>query len=109
LLSLPARMPAATQLLGLSCPAVTECVAVGGRSPGTVRAAPIALGWNGRAWRLLRVPGPLSTNNQFAGVSCPSPGGCLAAGLVRAGPNQDARPIAEWRNGHAWQALQLPA
>ena len=109
LLRLPASMPAFTQLNGLSCPAVNQCVAVGGRSNEAVRSAPVALAWNGRAWRMLRVPGPVRILSQFTGVSCLDPGGCLAVGLIRIGLAQIARTIAEWWNGRAWQPLRLPA
>lgn len=75
---------------GVSCPSVSQCVAVGvaGRSGGSPRA--FAALWNGASWRVVTsIPAP----SFFVGASCPATNECFAAGSN----------VESW-NGSSWSS-----
>ncbi len=90
-------------LLGVDCPAVTTCLAVGGYSDGLA----VAELWNGTRWALQRVPRVRGAQiTLLESVSCTSPAACTAVGSY-AGPNAVGVVADRW-NGTAW-AIQATA
>jgi hypothetical protein len=85
-----------TQLNGVSCPRASRCVAVGVAGPTFGRLSPVVERWNGRAWRLERIP--TARNSDLGGVSCPSVMSCVAVGGSESGTFG-----ARW-NGRRWRA-----
>jgi len=94
------------ELLGVSCPSSTDCVAV-----GEDVASPLSETWNGTKWIVRPVSVPTgSSSGGLQGVSCPSKSlaGCTAVGAYSevGSPNEDA--LAErWTNGR-WVVQSTP-
>jgi hypothetical protein len=90
-------------VLGVSCVSASNCMAVG--AAGTSKSgAAAALSWNGTKWTAVSVPAPAKGDtSEFAGVSCPKTGDCVATGEV--GPNSASTPaqLAGYWNGKAWK------
>jgi hypothetical protein len=89
-------------LLGVSCPALDYCEAVGSYRLGNVSIA-LAEVWNGRGWRMQRFPVP--AGDEAAGlnqVSCTSAQFCEAVGS-----RGDVTLAATW-NGTSWHLQRTP-
>ena len=67
-----------SQLTAVSCPAADRCAAVGWYFTASGTTA-FAAAWDGTRWRTQPLPGPAGAGHMF-GVSCPSPGACVAVG-----------------------------
>ena len=95
---------------GVTCPSVTDCVAVGGiQTPSQVNEL-LAERWNGTRWRVQATPAPAgAASPSLSSVSCTSPARCTAVGLYF--PNGGtATPLAERWDGTAWTIQNgLPA
>jgi hypothetical protein len=80
---------------------------------GSAGQVSLAEGWNGSAWTVQRTPNPAgSSSSVLSGVSCGSPGACLAVGRYTYGSQgQDLGVLAESWNGASWtiQTVPLPA
>ena len=70
----------------VSCPATTNCAAVGDEGGAS---ATLTEAWNGAKWTVVPSPSPGLAKNIVDGVSCASATGCLAVGLA------DTRALAE--------------
>jgi hypothetical protein len=95
-------------LAAVSCASRSACMAVGAYETVTpakpkphVQILNLAELWNGRAWRLLATP-DRGVGNQLTGVSCTTPGRCIAVGWSLAGT------IAESWNGSRWRLMTTP-
>jgi hypothetical protein len=97
------------QEFGVSCPSVTQCVAVGDAFPPRASDYATASYWNGSRWTTGRAAGP-GTTSTLAAVSCPSTSDCFAAGAYGT-PGGQSLPLIEHWNGKTWtpQAAPLPA
>ena len=107
-------MPAAGvqgQAGAVSCPTTTYCLAVG-ESISRSGYGPVAIEWNGSAWRLApRPPGPFRSSSgcpdcvvippTFSAVSCSTPVSCVVLG------SGAGSFVFEW-DGTAWTKLPLP-
>lgn len=91
--------------------ALTAAGAAGGRvwAAGWFAAAgraagPLAERWDGRSWRVARVPVPAgAARSALTGIAAVSRGRVLAVGwLVRGGVG---RPLAEWWDGGSWRVM----
>jgi hypothetical protein len=106
----PASNPARAsinRLNGVSCPASSDCTAVGqGNGDGT----PFALGerWRDGRWRLENVPSPIgAAENQLNGIACPATDACVAVGT--AGPTRGVFSTEALRwNGRTWRLQPIP-
>jgi hypothetical protein len=90
-------------MLGVSCVSASNCVAVGAAGTSKTGAAE-ALSWNGKSWTALKVPAPAKGDtSDFAGVSCPKAGDCVAVG--EGGPENTTKPsqLAGYWNGKSWK------
>lgn len=104
------KLPAsvrAPSLGSVSCPTVSDCVAVGARSNGTM-AVTLAEIWNGSTWTVhnpVNPPGALEV--KLSSVSCSSTTDCIAVGDYEVSNNFFAALAEKW-NGSAWKPLALP-
>jgi len=90
------------QLLGVSCPSITSCKAVGKREGET-----FAESWNGSEWTIVSTPNPAGTERRLEKVSCNSASACMAVGSYT--PSGEARKaFAESWNGSTWSVLTVP-
>jgi hypothetical protein len=92
-------------LNGVSCTAVSACVAVGAYyARGPVIKA-LVESWNGTAWSVTSSPeeGPATSSNVLNGVSCAGPAACTATGVIN---GQDT--LAETWGGSGWSITPSP-
>jgi hypothetical protein len=75
----------------ISCPTANSCMAVGSH-----KRLDVALSWNGRTWRSIKVAGP----GGLTLVSCAAPGNCLAIG------KPGIRTLAKAWNGRTWRVIR---
>jgi hypothetical protein len=92
------------ELVGISCPTVTFCVAVGLR--GTP-AANFEDTWDGRRWTASPLPGGADT---IFGVACTSPQSCIAVGSrwTSTGDQAGEQTFAERFDGKSWSVQPMP-
>ncbi len=102
-------------LLGVSCPRVSDCTAVGiSARPGSRRAPrqPLAEQWDGSKWtieRTPRVPGASGLGTGLSAVSCSSPRACIAVGGYGKRRVDRNWSLAERWNGHRWTIQHIPS
>lgn len=100
-------------LVGVSCPAPNDCVAVGneGTDKGTFTLIET---WNGTTWSISTSPNPGRTPSQpylasqLLGVSCSSTDACTAVGGQRQSKRKGFQPLAETWNGGSWSIVPTP-
>jgi hypothetical protein len=80
--------PETSVLFGVSCPTVTDCIAVGGNG------APVAEQWKSGTWTAQTIPGPAP--GALPIVTCTAATNCIAVG------NGTGAALAEWWNGTGW-------
>jgi hypothetical protein len=95
------------ELVGVSCPSSSDCVAVGWDV-----AFPLSETWNGAKWivRPISAP-PGALGGQLQAVSCPtmSMSGCITVGAyTQAGTGNGATLAERWTGGH-WVIQPMPA
>ncbi len=99
--SLPVRAHGQFSLSDVSCPAATECIAVGELLSNTSPPQAMAEQWDGSRWRLLAAtPIPLLQVSYLNRADCASRSRCMAVGW--AGPGVGG--LAERWNGRTWRA-----
>jgi hypothetical protein len=82
----------------VSCPSVTQCIAVGGSTDEYQDVTfPVIERWNGSVWTKMSSPRPSGTNIRFLGVACPTQRFCAAVG-----------PVAEVWKGSSWHLTPTP-
>jgi hypothetical protein len=96
---------------GISCSSPAHCAAVGENlhlTTTTETLAGFVEIWNGKTWTVTNWAGPKgSTYAVLIGVSCTSPGSCMAAGV--AGTDKSASAQALTWNGTHWWAVGVPS
>lgn len=99
--------PGSGTLFGVSCPAFSDCIAVGTQPNGQLgQEAVLAMRWNGKRWGRQSAPEPLgSTAGLLLGVSCPSVTSCEAAGWAAL---TTAVTVADHWNGKSWTLELTP-
>ena len=99
--------PISRDLLGVTCPRINSCWAVGNQIPSTVPRTLIEH-WNGTKWSLKASPSvPGSAATVLNGVSCPARLDCWAVGSATLSSTRQ-EPIAEHWNGSIWSLRVLP-
>lgn len=88
---------------GISCPAVTMCMAVGDYSDTDSNLDALVLHWSGGKWRATTAPVPTGALNA---VSCPSVRLCYAAGWQYHGSLQPQPLILRWSGGQ-WVSVKV--
>jgi hypothetical protein len=92
-------------LLGISCPAVDFCMAVGTYSfSGSDLEHALAEVWNGKAWRRGRTP---SDPSSLSAVSCATAQTCVAVGDTGR-TTSDTTTLAESWKGTRWSVMATP-
>jgi hypothetical protein len=92
----------------VTCPAATECVAVGSYSTATGGAAiPLAEVWHGKSWSPVKVPAGAAAKSGLglSIVSCASATSCDITGTSYAGAGS---PVAYTWNGKTFTEVTLP-
>jgi hypothetical protein len=100
-----------TNLKGVSCASRTACTAVGfvGEAAFPEGNVPLAMSWNGAKWTIQSTPILPGTNNtNLNGVSCASPGACMAVGYAAESTGNGTISLAESWNGTKWAILPTP-
>jgi hypothetical protein len=89
-------------LLGVSCPAFSQCTAVGNQPNGEPgESAVLAMQWNGAKWKTRSAPEPLGATVGFLlGVSCSAATSCVAAGWAEV--TSTVTTLADHWNGTSW-------
>jgi hypothetical protein len=92
-------------LAGVSCSAVTACMAAGSwvDMEGEV-VSTLAEAWNGQAWAKTRTPSPRYTN-PLLGVACASSSDCVAVGSTL-GQTGNQVTLGEVWNGTGWELVK---
>jgi hypothetical protein len=103
---------ATTYLASAACPAVGSCAAVGQYTERGGAAAAFADTLSGGVWTSATVPLPAdaASDGQLAGlrgISCPTPGKCVAVGNYTSRSGQ-ARYLADTLSGGTWTAATSP-
>ena len=102
---------AASTLQGVSCPSTNVCVAVGSETSSSFVGSTLAERWTGEQWTFEATPNPESaTQSALDGVSCGSPGACVAVGsyFTNSGQGGFPLPVTEVRNGATWTIATTP-
>ena len=90
-------------LIGVSCPSVKNCIAVGRSLDGSGNQIPFAEHWNGTSWTIKNTPVPAGAHiPQLNGVSCTSSTACQAVG------SDDTGTWAEQWDGTSWTIKNTP-
>jgi hypothetical protein len=90
-------------LLGVSCTARANCVAVGARGTDKTGTA-ASLVWNGTRWSVVGAPSVgKGLASGFEDVSCPKTGDCVAFGEYGKPNASTSTPLAGYWNGTAWK------
>ena len=93
-------------LLGVACPAASDCFSVG-EAGGDVGTGALIQHWDGSAWSTPRTPIPSGSGNLLAGITCTSAAACTAVGgTFNARGN---RTLAERWNGTSWSVQRTPS
>jgi hypothetical protein len=93
--------------MGVTCPRVTSCWAVGAQTSSGVTRTLIEH-WNGIKWSLKASPSVAGSADTFLrGVSCSAGADCWAVGAAFFGSTRQ-EPIAEHWNGGKWSLTVLP-
>jgi hypothetical protein len=97
------------QVNGISCTAVSDCVAVGSYTAKGGEVQALALRLTGGKWAAAQVPVPgggATTSSALDAVSCPSAGECVGGGEY--GSSGQAEPLLVQLPGESWPPLQAP-
>jgi hypothetical protein len=103
------------RLVAVSCPAPTNCVAVGEYLDTSGNDFPLIEAWNGSAWSPTQAPQP-SNAGTISGfhsyplledVACPAANSCLAVGQYRDTAGVFPGLLEKW-NGATWIATAAP-
>ena len=107
--SVPSPTSEGGKLAGVSCSAVSACIAVG-QFVDQAGAQTFALAerWNGSAWSIQASPSPSGAADAFlSGVSCPAATSCDAAGHFFNSTNMELTLAQGW-DGSAWSVQPTP-
>jgi hypothetical protein len=91
-------------LIGVSCPSVNLCVAVGW-SAGPNGLGTLAETWNGQTWTIEPTPTPANSLGTLEAVSCSAIDACTAVGYTNASAQAT---LAETWNGKTWRIQSTP-
>jgi hypothetical protein len=99
---------ATASLLGVSCPSLTVCMAVGYYTNHSNVEVTLAERWNGNRWTIESTsPPPGALSSGLSGVSCPSTTTCTAVGGYTDTSGAGATLAERW-NGGRWTIESTP-
>ena len=98
-----------SELTGVSCSALSACLAVGSEETATSLNMAFAESWDGSSWTLLNVPNAPKTS--LNAVDCLSATNCVVVGDAVPSNQNDTVTLAEVWNGSTWttQSTLTPA
>jgi hypothetical protein len=103
--TLPTPAPKLAELNGVSCVAVSACVAVGNAGIG-----PSAEVWNGAEWMITPIPSPAGASYAtLAAVSCTATTACIAVGHASYMSSPFSLPLVERWDGSSWTIQNTPS
>jgi hypothetical protein len=111
--SVPSPGPGYANLASVSCATVRSCLAVGEYDFGPYlnSGKEYAASWNGKAWKLVRLPVPpgggSGKGSSLTGVKCVSATDCVAVGSAGAAGSTATSYSAFW-NGRGWKFIRFP-
>jgi hypothetical protein len=98
-------------LEGIACSSPTSCLAVGELlAPSYPDSGfPFSLSWNGKAWRVRKVPIPAGSllYSGLRAVACPAATACAAAGFYQSSSGTLVTLLEGW-NGQRWSSQASP-
>jgi hypothetical protein len=95
-------------LLGVSCVAVTRCMAAGAYyDVGADSLLPLIASWDGATWSILTSP-IKGTGGRLAGVSCVSAHSCTTVGFFLSSNDLVGETLIESWNGTSWAIMDSP-
>lgn len=107
----PAAVPSGAVSVGLSavsCSSRFRCTAVGSFTTSSGAVTALAEGWDGRRWRIERLPaGPSGLSSRLSGVSCTSRTTCVAVGSAFDNVGH-SESLAERWDGRRWSIQTVP-
>lgn len=101
----PSHAGGGAKLMGVSCPSVSSCVAVGESlvsSAGSLVPTPLAMSWNGTKWTTVTTPAPQDAAGALSSVSCASTANCMAVGSQGTDSSPAVAPLAMKWNAVRW-------
>jgi hypothetical protein len=97
----------AAELEGVSCPAATECFAVGEYQNAVGAALASTQRWDGSRWSVTRTPQPAEAiRSKLQSVACAATTTCVAVGTYETSTTTEA--FAEEWNGSGWEESAVP-
>jgi hypothetical protein len=107
-------VPPNSILVGVSCPSVSSCVAVGyttrSLTNGYGEESPFAESLNDNVWSVMAPPSSPGTSSGLSAVSCSTPAMCVAVGNLAPQTSPSATtPLIEVLDRDRWSPAQLPA
>jgi hypothetical protein len=104
---IPSGFARGSTLLGVSCPLITSCTAVGWSQRSDGSSATLIELWNGSSWMVETSPNSAgSAFNSLVSVACPSAVACTAVGSALSGAGFST--LAEAWDGTAWSIQPTP-
>src|SRR5262249_10999501 len=98
-------------LIGVSCPSRSSCLAVGGHANPflEIPSGTLAERWDGSRWRIQPTPNPPGGGWVLLSGSCTSPSACTAVGgRIALTTRTRLATLAERWNGHTWHIQPTP-
>jgi hypothetical protein len=97
------RRSRGSQLVGISCPTRTTCIAVGYTTDPNEHAVPLVEHWNHGSWSAETIrPFPGPGGSSLGSVSCPTADQCTAVG------SSNGQPLVEHWDGASWSSQTMP-
>jgi len=87
-------------LVAVSCASEASCASVGRYSPGPGTYEALAVGLQAGSWVLVASEGESAPSDILTGVSCASPGSCVAVGYDQAGSGEAQALVETLANGY---------
>jgi len=100
-----------TYLIGVSCPSLDRCFAVGSdTAPKTGAVGALVEYWNGYGWSIMNSPKPTrtTTTTYLDWVSCPSTNSCFAVGTYGNIAGFPKSLVEHWVHGRPWSIMTSP-
>jgi hypothetical protein len=92
----------------VSCPAASNCTAVGDAANSAGAEITLAEHWNGTSWTIQPTPSPNGAKfSGLNGISCPSAAACTAPGTYVDSAGAD-KTLAEYWDGVSWAIQPTP-
>ena len=107
--SFPSSGSSNSQLRTVACISLTDCWALGSVTPPGGQATPLALQWNGSAWKLVHLPSPPSGFRMLISrMTCVVGGSCFALSELLNTSTYTSRIQILKLTGSSWTSQTIP-